>query len=232
MNQVCIICAGFLMLQAGLYAQGIKSVLDNEVNPGEVLIEFDSRTTGLKGDFYIDDTWQKGDIYLKSEQNIRNQWIRYDLQNDLLEIKFRDEIKVIPLNRLDHFNLLEPGLSKRYMNCDRFSFEDGTRLSGICQVLVNGFFGAMVKYDYEIKKADYVPALDMGSRHDEVLIKKYPFLLKEGYVYRMPRRKKEFYDFVINPYADVRAYMKENNLNFRREPDLVRIIEYLNQSVQ
>jgi len=225
----------YLLLQlAGISqisAQGIKSVLDNEVNPGEVLMEFDNRDREIVGNYYIDQNWKKGNIVLKSGTEIKNQLIRFDLEYDLLEVKLPGNLKVVPLRKLDYFRIIDVPRNNEFQNCDRFSFEDGTVLSGICQVLVDGYYGAIIKYAYDIKEATYVPALDMGKETDEILIRKYPFIVQDGTVYRIPGRKKNFYELFGNPEVDVKSFIRTNHLNYKREDDLISILQYANKQL-
>jgi len=207
---ICFLLA-FLAGIPQLSAQGIKSVLDNEVNPGEVLMEFDNRDREITGTYYIDESWEKGNIVLKSGTEIKNQLIRYDLEYDLLEVKLPDHLKVVPLRKLDYFRLIDTSLKNVFQNCDRFSFEDGTLLSGICRMMVEGYYGAIIKYTYDIREATYVPVLDMGKQSDEILIRKSTYLVEEHTVYNMPGRKKNFYELFNNADVDLKSFMKTAN---------------------
>jgi hypothetical protein len=213
-------------------AQGIKSILDHEVNPGVILMEFDNRSKEIIGNYYIDEQWKKADIELKSGILLEDQWIRYDMEYDMLEVKLPETIKVVPLLKLSNYRITETEDSNYYMNCEVYSFEDGTPLSGICGLIETGSYGAIVKYSFEIKEATYVPALDMGTKDDEILIKKYIFLTKNEVIYKLPGSKKEFYSFFINPNADIKTFMKQHKLNHKDPEDLSRILKYINQYYQ
>jgi hypothetical protein len=210
-------------------AQGVKSLLDRDVNPGEILMEFDNRNREIIGNYYIDEDWNKGNIELKSGIIIKNQLIRYDLEYDLLEVKLPDELKVIPLHKMNYFWIIDWIDSNLFLNCDSYSFEDGTPLSGICRVIEKSTYGAIIKYSYDIKDATYVPALDMGTKDDEILIKKHIFLTKNEMIYKLPGNRKDFYSFFMNPNTDIKSFMKQNKLNHKDPEDLSRILKYINQ---
>jgi hypothetical protein len=213
-------------------AQGVKSILDKEVNPGEVLMEFDDRDKEIIGNYYIHENWQKGNIVLKSGTEIKNQLIRFDLEYDLLEVKLSDNLKVVPLRKLNYYRIIDQAASNIFQNCDVYSFNDGTSLSGICQVLEDEYYGAIIKYTYNIREATYVPALDMGKKDDEVIIKEYPFLTKDKIIYKIPGRKKDFYAFFINPDVDIKSYMREQGLNYKNKDDLIKILQYVNEKIK
>lgn len=211
-------------------AQGMKSIVDVQTNPGEVLVEFDNRSREIVGNFYIEDAWRKGNVYLKSGTEIKNLLVRYDLEYDLLEVKLPDQLKVVPLRKIDFYKIIDRDSANIYRNCDAYSFEDGTPLTGICRVIAEGLYGGIVKYSYQVREPTYVPALDMGDQREKVSIKQNLFLTRDNVLYELPARKKEFYDFFINPGFDIRLYMKENRLNRKDLNDLEKILREINRN--
>ncbi len=211
------------------FSQGIKSILDEDINPGKLLVEFDNRTINVEGTYYLDEEWNEGNILLKSGILIENQMIRYDLEYDMLEIKIPDQVKIIPLRKLKSYVIFsQTDNNLLYVNCDRYSFEDGTPLSGICQVLDTGYYGGIIKFTYLVKEADYIPALDMGSKSDEILLKSHLFLTIDKTIYKIPHKKKDFYNFYINPQVDIRSFMTKNKLNHRKPEDLIKVLHFIN----
>ena len=226
----------FLSLFASVHmvsSQGIKSILDHDINPGKLLVEFDNRTIDVKGTYYLDEDWRNGDILLKSGILIQNQMIRYDLEYDMLEVKIPDQVKIIPLRKLESYVTFgTPDNNLLFVNCERYSFEDGTPLSGICQVLDTGYYGGIMKFTYNLKEADYIPALDMGSKSHEIVLKSHIFLSKNKTIYKIPVKKKNFYNFYINPQVDIKLFMKKNKLNHRKPEDLVKVLHFINEQVE
>ncbi|MBR9997792.1 MAG: hypothetical protein KFF73_02420 [Cyclobacteriaceae bacterium] len=203
--------------------------MDLETNPGEVLVEFDNRNSEITGNFYVDDSWKKSNIRLKSGTEIKNMLVRYDLEYDMLEVKLSGNTKVVPLRKLDHYRVIEQNETIVFRNCDVYAFEDGTELAGICRVIDEGYYGGIIKYTYHIKDATYVPALDMGDQNDKIIIKQNLFLTKDNILYRIPSRKREFYSFFINPGLDIKSYMVKNHLNHKEPEDLEKILKFINK---
>src|SRR5688500_15620975 len=54
---------------------------------------------------YLMETWNRGTIYLKSNQIIKGYKLNYDLENDLIEIETKEGVKLLPGNRVRQFNL-------------------------------------------------------------------------------------------------------------------------------
>jgi hypothetical protein len=213
-------------------AQGVKSIVDVETNPGEVLVEFDNRNREIVGSFYIDDTWKKSNVGLKSGTVIKNLLVRYDLEYDLLEVKLSDNLKVVPLRKLDYYRIIDQSSGNVFRNCDVYFFEDGTALSGICRVITEGYYGGIVKYTYNIKEPTYVPALDMGDQREKILVRENLFLTKDNVLFELPSRKRDFYSFFINPDIDIKSYMKKNHLHHKDPADLERILNRVNEAFQ
>src|SRR5690606_18597920 len=69
-------------------------VIDHMTNPGEALEEIRLPPSSLEGSFYIEEEWQTGNVFLKKNQILKNFPLRYDLENELLELKTHDIVKV------------------------------------------------------------------------------------------------------------------------------------------
>jgi len=209
--------------------QGIGSVLDKSTNPGEVLMEFDNRSPFVVGDYYILDEWQNGDIALKSGALITGQRVNYDLEFDLLEVKFENQIKVVPLLKMDYFTVNGPdNLNRLFKPCGNYVYDNNVPLAGICQIINSNYFGLIIKYTSDIKEATYLPELDMGKKEDEKIVKKKYYLTFGDSACTVPRKKQLFIDLYKPHMAKLELYIKENKLNHRNEEDLCKIISYLN----
>ena len=194
------------------------------------MVEFDNRSASLKGDYYILDKWYEGNITFKSGELITGLLTNYDLENDQVEVKYEDMIKVIPLLRIDNFVIADEDNSRLFMPCENYNYGNGVLMAGVCEVLDSNYFGLIIKYTSEIKEATYVPALDMGKKEDEIILKKKYFLTIGKSAYEIPGRKQLFAELYA-PYADdISLYLKKNKLNPKDDDDLHTILNYLNSS--
>ena len=213
-----------------VHGQGITSIVDNSTNPGEVLVEFDTRSSQLEGHYFINKDWQKSDIYLKSGFILSNMQTRFDLEYDILEVNIDEKIKVIPLHKLTKFTYYkDTSPVGNYVNCEYYKYNDNTPLTGICEVLDTCFYGVILKYGYEIKEATYVPALDMGSQSAEIIVETDVLLTKGRIFLPLPKNRNKFLDFYA-PYDSLKVFMKENKLNHKKREDLQQILDYVNEA--
>lgn len=228
-NYLASIGAVCFLFPLTLGAQGMVSILDKQTNPAEVLVEFDYRTTEIKGTYYLQD-WISGNIFLSSGPVIKDQMIRYDLEYDILEVQFEDQVKVVPIRKLLGFTVNREGSKDQYFkNGGHYVFSDGTRLSGICEVVDTSYYGLLIKYEYFIKKADYVPELDMGTRNDQIKIAEEWMITIADTVFTIPRQKKQFCDIYGNREPGLRDFIQSNKLRPRHIDDIKLINEYLNR---
>jgi hypothetical protein len=205
------------------------TLLDKSANPGETIVEFDNRNYSAEGSYYLFDDWTIGNINLRSGANISDHWINYNSENDMLEIKTKEKVKVVPLLRIDHFIVEEEHAGERlFMPCRSFILEEEVPLAGLCEIIDTGYYGLLVRYSPEIKEATYVPALDMGKKEEEIIIKKNYFLLFGANAFPIPKKKQEFISLYEPHKADVGTFIKDNKLNHRKDQDLRIILNYVN----
>lgn len=213
-------------------SQGIGSVLDKSTNPGEVLVEFDDRESTVLGDHFLFREWFPGDVILSSGTTVTNQKINYDIQSDRLEINLENQVKIVPASKLGYFVVIDSGQNRAriFRGCNNFTMDDHVPLEGICEVVDSNYFGLVIKYSSEIKKATYVPALDMGNQNAQVIQQEQYFLSFGNRITPLPRKKSEFIKLYYPRVDDVERYIKENKLNHKNRMDLLKILTYLNNS--
>lgn len=212
------------------HGQGINSIVDHSTNPGEVLVEFDTRSINLEGHYFINKEWQKADIYFRSGSTLTKIDARFDLEFDLLEINMKGEIKVVPLYKLKKFVLYNNrGSSENYVNCESYNYEDGTPLTGVCEILDSSYYGMIKKFEYEIKEATYIPTHDMGSKSPEIIVKGDIFLTKESTSYPLIKKKNKLLE-LYKPWGDsIKVYIKKNKINIKKKEDLLQLLTYINE---
>lgn len=217
------------LLPATVHGQGIGSILDKSTNPGEVLVEFDNRAIDLKGSYYLFKDWERGGLQLFSNASVKDQWMNFNLENDMLEVKLEEEIKVVPLNRILKFEILRDSLrSEIYKSCDGFVQEGDIPLAGLCQIIDTNFFGYIQRFTFDIQESTYVPALDMGKKDREIIIKTKYFLTIGRMAYPLPMNKKMLMELYAPYVTDLEVFMSQNKLSPRKVGDLARILDFLN----
>ena len=212
------------------FSQG-PTLLDKSANPGETIVEFDYRTYEVIGSYYLFDDWQMGDVELYTGTSIHDQWINYNTENDMLEIKTEDQVKVVPVQKIYRFIVKGQNDGDRtFIPCQYYVLEEEVPLVGMCEAIDSGYYGLLIKYSSDVKEATYVPALDMGKKEEEITITKKYYLTFGSNVSPIPRKKQLFIS-LYKPYnSELVSFMKEHKLNHKKELDLRMILSYLNEN--
>ena len=214
----------------GVSSQGLVSILDQSTNPGAVLMEFDNRRSGTIGTYYVDENWNTGEIHFRSGTVVKGFPVRYDLQYDILEIKVADQVKVLPIRKMEGFQYYdeESGSLKEFVPCSKLKYEDGTPLTGICRKFEQGEFGLYSRYDFVVKDPDYVVALDMGTEDKHIYIKERPLLLVKNAIYPIPSRKMRIYTMFGDRAERAREFAEREKLNVKRTSNLKILVDFIN----
>ncbi len=184
----------------------------------------------VKGDYYLNDDWYTGTITLKTGQTIKAYPLKYDIENDFIEIKTKEEIKILKGERITSYQWYNPSENRpvQYIKAHGYTL-DGTPLLGFFKVLVDDTLKLFSKTETRIKKASYVEGLDMGDRSDKI-IKHEKFYLADGH-YRLSeiKNKSDLLNVMVPERAkDVLNFIKKEKLKISEQKDLVAIVTYCN----
>jgi hypothetical protein len=209
--------------------QGISSIVDNSTNPGDVLVEFDNRSVEIKGNYYLFNEWQRGDLILNSGASINEQLLNYDVEYDLLEVKLADEVKIVPLSMLREFYILGKNDNKMlFLPCENYFYDQKIPMVGMCEVIDSNYYGLISRFDIDIKESTYIPAFDMGNREDELIVTKKLYLTKANKAIEIPKKKQSFIQLYPDR-TDLSSFIKEHKLNPKNKDDLLIILDFLNE---
>ncbi|MGD9327350.1 MAG: hypothetical protein PVH48_00210, partial [Cyclobacteriaceae bacterium] len=209
--------------------QGISAIVDHSTNPGEVLMEFDTRSPEIKGSYYLFSDWQKGDFMLNSGASIKDQWLNYDVEYDLIEVKLDKEVKIVPLSMLKQFNTTNNNQETQFFQpCNNYFYDQKVPMVGICEILDSNYYGLISKFETDIKESTYIPTLDMGKKEDELIVIEKLYLTKGNYAIKIPKKKQDFIQLYPR-MTDLDSFLKQKKLNHKNKDDLLIILDFLNE---
>jgi hypothetical protein len=87
------------------------------------------------------------------------------------------------------------------------------------------------RVDLIFRKADFSPALNVGSKDHRYLKKSSYFFVKDGIITVLPK-KKDFYKMFVGKEDIMNSFVKENNLSISKENQLVMIFDKYNELAQ
>ncbi|MEO6281905.1 MAG: hypothetical protein ABIN80_19950 [Dyadobacter sp.] len=190
------------------------------------------------GEFYIDSVWQEGKVKFTSIVPQLGGWnsdsltgiqIRYNTLNDELEVladKSKNDIRVIKGGQLKNFTTNLGTNPKMYVNVATFKSEKPLR--GFAKVLVQGDL-SLIEYFYpKITKPNYNPGFATGEKNTVVRQGSDYYVVSKGTAEKATLSKKSMLAFMNEKQKDVEAYLKEKNVNFKNEDDVVRLFKFYN----
>lgn len=188
-----------------------------------------------KGSFYLFEDWRQGDIYLsKKNLVIKNCALRYNLYNRQIEILNQKEVRALYAAQVDSFQCIHPqkDLKQRFVNATQYQYQEST-LVGFMEILTDSKIQALAKTEAHLENAEgkYVPALNVGSRTQEVKKEEQFYLARDNKLFEI-KNKKDITVCLTDQAEALDNYIKENNLKpNKRKEDLIRVIDFYHSLV-
>lgn len=159
--------------------------------------------------------------YSKNVQNLR-----YNANEDEMEFKEGEEIYFT--NKEDGLKIDFPTLRKTYQ-CLNYSFDNKNRFGYLVLLVDHPKYSLFKKEKIELLKGEKSPNAYSKDANDYYAKQKDLYLVrKENTFHKFPKNQKELInDFSLNK-NEAEKFIKDNKLNFSKEEDLKKIIDYLN----
>ena len=208
----------------GNQSQGIEF----NPQPQGVISEMPLTEPKIIGTSYLFDTWHLGNIDLGENGMIRNQFIRYDLANHYIEIKFDSTIKAVDGIFVDNFSVVDiDGLLRNYVNCGQYAYED-TRLLGFFEIIVEGEYSLFLKTESVFIESDYVMQLDMGARDHKIIKDEEYYIANNKGVIKVPKSRRNILE--IYPSVEgLKEFLKKERISTKNVSDLKKLADFLNK---
>ncbi|MBL6448000.1 hypothetical protein JMN32_16910 [Fulvivirga sp. 29W222] len=210
------------------------SILDRNVNPGQIINELPLPPPGVEGSFYLNESWLIGDFTItNSDKLYKNFPLRYDLKNHILEIENDNKTKVCTLPVLKTFSYRnQNNVVESYINTSLIDDANKILPKSIAQIFYEDKLLLIGVPYIEVKDPTYVAAIDMGNRNKTILKKVdyYVVINKKAHKITGSSFKKN-QEIFGNKGNDIESFTKENKLKFNREMDLVKIFDYYNSFI-
>jgi hypothetical protein len=197
-------------------------------NTSNIVMGFDERTGKLKGDVYLEEEWQLGDLKLKNGMLLEDLWMRYDLMSNYLEIRTEKAVKVLNEDKVASFTLMnEMGSVHTFTNADQY-VQDDVELLGVFEVLADGQYKLFARPELKIKEPNYVPAFDVGTMDTKILKDKTYYLAKGNEVLEVKGNQKKLMEFFNEKPEELQEFMKRNRLSFKDPIEASQIVSHYN----
>ena len=190
------------------------------------------------GDFYIDSVWHDGGVKLLKpvaqigghvSDTIAGFNIRYNVLNDELEVladKAKKDIRVIKGNQLKSFSTDHGQGAVQYVNLAGYNPKG--ELKGFGEVLASGKLTLVKAYKPQITKPNYNAGFGTGEKNTIVRLATDYYVLSGSAAQKVSLSKKSLLPLMTDKKSDVESYLKDHELNFKDEGQVVDLIRYYN----
>ena len=222
------IAASVAQIGAPLTTRKEVSIIDSQ-NGSATIDEIKLPPPKIEGSFYISDDWKTGTVKLTSGMTINNCGLKFDLENNLLEINIDNVIKVAYPEQFMEFQWYD--LAKydtvKFVNANIFFFDETEEPGGVFEIVSEGDYSFFVKHYADLLAPTYAPTVAMGNQDYKVIKKTGFYVERNGKVTKIKNAKVLYSIFGEN--ADkVKAYAKDNKLKAKSKEDLEVLFEYGN----
>ncbi|WP_372755460.1 hypothetical protein [Mariniflexile sp.] len=186
----------------------------------------------IKGKDYIYNEWNKGELFIKDSVVMKQEFLKYDVYNDRILIKFRDnpiEIVAIEDEKIKGFVIFDSGLNHYFVMLDGINFVDTVK-NGYYEILGNNF-----KSNFLIKKNIKV-VFDPNRSKGSQTINNLPLEFQDKTIYYLKNadglyeevrlKEKDFMQILNSNQEATSNFIKENKLRFTKEEDVIKIVDY------
>jgi hypothetical protein len=186
------------------------------------------------GDPYIDTVWQAGNVKFYGRLNAKTDSlagvpVRIDLMANEVEIKAgATDIRATKAATVRYVDMNNrQGTSSRYINVREYR-GDADELSGFFEQVVTGKFDLLQHPTIYIRRSNYNPAMNVGTKDDELMKKTDWYLGYKKRAIKFSPSKKAVLELMPDRKEQMEAYLKSKRPDLKDRADLTALVVYYN----
>lgn len=178
---------------------------------------------------YLNKHWNAASILLKDANDVLNYPVRLNLKTQMMELKTSSGIKLLEVVKIKNMVWTDSvTLEKTYfINAGDYT-EDGKKMKGLFQLLIDGKMPALKLTTVEILPGDYSSYTSKGSPDEKAVQKDAFYLLNNNEAVRVKNNKELLSRLPENSDA-VKAFISDKKINVKKEGDLIEVMKYYNE---
>jgi hypothetical protein len=170
--------------------------------------------------------WLKANIYIDKNNVTEEAELRYNLHKNRLEVKYQGSVLLVEAQNVYGFSINQNGQTKFFRHgfkSDEFEIDK----EDLIQVLYSGKVRFIKKFDVRLSEG-MAPDMTTGKYVNKYLdTEDYYLVDQEGNYKEVPTGRWRFLRmFDGNVKSKIKKYAKQNDLSFRDEADLTKMITY------
>lgn len=186
------------------------------------------------GNSYLNEKWNRTTLLLYDvEKMLQGYSTRYEISEDMFEIKGSTEVKVLDGKRVKSFVWLDSltRVPHYFVNGRDYKNEENVRLSGFFEVLTEGEMTLLKKTLVLVKQPTYNDKLDMGRRDTRIEKKNHFYYRDKDTIRELPTTKKKLIPVFGDKAQAVEEFIRQNKLSPNDADHLKAIFEHYNMWV-
>jgi hypothetical protein len=221
-----LFCISTLSLAQGL--DGLEGQTNLQMLGGSSLSArtFDNRYDGVDGYPTLVKDFVKGRIKMNKDQVMKADNMNYDVFNDEIFVFKSGRELVVARNMVSAFEMDVNGITLFFSKQKNSEGE-----VGYYQVLTQGKVSLFIKYKKIFRKADYQGAYSVNRTKDEFTDEQKFYWSKGDENVTVLKNKKSLLSELGENADKAETFIKENKLKMDSQDDLVRLFNYLNESI-
>ncbi len=179
------------------------------------------------GSSYLYEQWVPSMLDFGKNGTVEGLYIRYDIMNYVFDIRLSDKVKTIDGRYIEKFTVKDSlGNGHQYVNCNQFK-SGSMQMIGFFEILSEGKYRLLKKTEIIIIESNYVQALDLGEKDDEISQKSFFYIARDEEVTKVPSSRK----LMAEAYPEIEGlahFLKSNKINLRKSADLKKVVQIMN----
>jgi hypothetical protein len=183
------------------------------------------------GDYYLEDEWLLGNVLLTDSLKLESLYFRYNLKDDVLEIRTDSDVKVLPGRRVLRFDWRQNQslLDGEYLRADGYEL-NATHLDGFLKVIQSGEYSLVSGHEFRLIPGNYNTALNVGERNDRIVKEEVYYIMCKRRLLKVDANKKKFAEELEKfTNREWKEYMKSKKVNPKEVEDLLLMTNALNE---
>jgi len=184
----------------------------------------------VEGDAYLNRSYDLFVFQLYDGKILERYAAKLDLKLNEFDIITKQGIRVLKGNLVKSFIFFDSvtRVQSNYVNVKEWNFEGDKSFTGFFQILSEGDITLVKRNDVIFKKADFHPALNVGSKDHRYIKKEFLYYVQDGKVVELPA-KRALIKIFGDKENELTEYVANNHLNLSKENDLVSLFNLYNK---
>ncbi|GAA4397680.1 hypothetical protein GCM10023187_07410 [Nibrella viscosa] len=217
----------------------------DQINREGFRIQQNNTVFGFKGEpgkrlgtNYLDTAWHSGQVtFYRTIQapgappldSLDQVAVRLDLLAGEVEfLAGYKDVRAVKADQVKEFSVRYPDAgNRRFVNVREYAGK-AVPVRGFFEKLVDGKLSLLAHHSIFVKKANYNPALNVGTKDDE-LVKRTEWYLATGQeVQKLSPGRRAVLEVMADKRPQIEAYLKTANPDYRSAADLAKLVRYYN----